>query len=94
MVVGRRKGESAGEGVDILLPEIPWGEQAIVRTRNHEVDFGFGKVPVLTVEDVVLAKLYPGLFTNVNNPGYAIQVPSSGPRIWMTCNPSLPPRTR
>ena len=55
MVVGRKKGESSGEGVDILLPEIPWAEQAVTRAQDNQVDFGFGDVPTLTVEDVVIA---------------------------------------
>jgi len=58
MVVGRRAGSSAGEGVDILLPEIPWTEQAVLRAQDNPVDFGFGSVPALTVEDVIVAKLY------------------------------------
>lgn len=58
MVVGRKKGELSGEGVDILLPEIPWAEQAVIRAQDNQVDFGFGDVPALTVEDVVIAKLF------------------------------------
>jgi len=58
MVVGRKKDVVAGEGVDILLPAIPWVADAVRRARDNSVDFGFGPVPVLTVEDVVLSKLY------------------------------------
>lgn len=58
MVVGRKAGDSAGEGVDILLPEIPWVEQAVRRAKNNLVDYGFGPIPALTVEDVIIAKLY------------------------------------
>lgn len=58
MVVGRRKDTSSGEGVDLLLPEIPWAKQAVLRAQDNQVDFGFGDVPALTVEDVVIAKLY------------------------------------
>lgn len=58
MVVGRKKDDSSGEGVDILLPEIPWVEQAVTRAQSNLVDFGFGSVPALAVEDVILAKLY------------------------------------
>jgi hypothetical protein len=28
------------------------------RAQANEVDFGFGRVPALTIEDVVLSKLY------------------------------------
>jgi hypothetical protein len=58
MIVGRPPGDPGGEGVDILLPEIPWVESALHRARANDVDFGFGPVPTLTLEDAVLSKLY------------------------------------
>ncbi|HMO49937.1 MAG TPA: nucleotidyl transferase AbiEii/AbiGii toxin family protein [Kiritimatiellia bacterium] len=58
MVVGRKTGDSSGEGVDILLPEIPWVADAVRRATNNLVDYGFGPVPALTVEDVIIAKLF------------------------------------
>jgi len=58
MVVGRREGDASGEGVDILLPAIPWATDAVRRAQENRVDFGFGAVPVLTTEDVVLSKLF------------------------------------
>lgn len=58
MIVGRTEGTSGGEGVDILLPAIPWVRDAVLRAQSNLVDFGFGPVPVLSVEDVVLSKLY------------------------------------
>lgn len=58
MVVGRLAGASTGEGVDILLPAIPWVTDAVQRAQANAVDFGFGSVPALTLEDVIIAKLY------------------------------------
>jgi len=58
MVVGRQSGDSSGTGVDILLPTIPWVTDAVQRAQDNEVDFGFGPVPVLTLEDLVLSKLW------------------------------------
>ncbi len=58
MVVGRPEGKPFAEGVDILLPAIPWARDAVRRAQANEVDFGFGPVPSLTLEDVILAKLY------------------------------------
>jgi hypothetical protein len=58
MVIGRAAGHPSAEGVDILLPSIPWAKDAVQRAQSNEVDFGFGPVPALTVEDVVLSKLY------------------------------------
>jgi hypothetical protein len=57
IVVGRPAGDPAGEGVDILLPAIPWVADAVRRAQANLVDFGFGPVPALTLEDAVLAKL-------------------------------------
>jgi hypothetical protein len=58
MVVGRSASKEFAEGVDILLPAIPWVKDAVRRAQANEVDFGFGGVPVLTIEDVILSKLY------------------------------------
>ncbi len=58
MVVGRVPGHEDQEGVDILLPEIPWVREGVRRAQFNPVDFGFGPVPVLTLEDVILSKLY------------------------------------
>lgn len=58
MVIGRTKDDTSGEGVDILLPAIPWAGDAVTRAQSNQVDFGFGPVPVLTLEDVILSKLY------------------------------------
>jgi len=58
IVVGRPAGEPSGAGVDILLPSIPWLSDAVARAQINSVDFGFGAVPTLTLEDVLIAKLY------------------------------------
>lgn len=57
MIVGRSAAKESGEGVDILLPAIPWVKDAVRRAQVNEVDFGFGRIPALTIEDVILAKL-------------------------------------
>ena len=58
MVVGRPADKASAEGVDILLPAIPWVTDAVRRAQANAVDFGFGAVPALTLEDIILAKLY------------------------------------
>ena len=57
MIVGRSAAKESAEGVDILLPAIPWVKEAVRRAQANEVDFGFGRIPALTIEDVVLSKL-------------------------------------
>ena len=58
MIVGRPPDNPAGEGVDVLLPSMPWVESALKRAQANEVDFGFGPVPTLTIEDAILSKLH------------------------------------
>ncbi len=58
MVVGRAADQSHEWGVDILLPALPWAKDAVVRAQDNRVDFGFGAVPTLTLEDMILAKLH------------------------------------
>ena len=58
MIIGRRKDKETEEGVDILLPAVPWVKNAVDRAQGNLVDFGFGPVPALSLEDVILSKLY------------------------------------
>ncbi len=58
MVVGRSADQSHAWGVDILLPAMPWARNAVSRAQDNRIDFGFGAVPTLTLEDVILAKLH------------------------------------
>lgn len=58
MIVGTVVDSPVHEGVDLLLPAIPWVRVAVLRSRDNTVDFGFGPQPVLTAEDVLVSKLY------------------------------------
>lgn len=58
MVCGLPPKDSGAIQVDFLLPIIPWFESALFRSEKNLVDFGFGKIPCLTVEDVILSKLF------------------------------------
>lgn len=42
--------------VDILLPEVPWVPAAVERAQSNMIDLGFAMVPVITPEDLILAK--------------------------------------
>ncbi len=44
--------------LDILLPELPWVEQAVERAQHNVFTLGFGEVPVITPEDLIIAKCY------------------------------------
>lgn len=60
ILVGRK--EDTSYGVDLLLPQFPWFEKALSRAQSNKIDFnlGFGSIPTITAEDVILAKLYAG----------------------------------
>ncbi len=58
IIGGRTSEEGLPYGLDFLLPTLPWVESAVQRARNNFIDFGFGKIPALTVEDVLVSKLY------------------------------------
>ncbi|MCC6954621.1 MAG: nucleotidyl transferase AbiEii/AbiGii toxin family protein [Deltaproteobacteria bacterium] len=60
MVLGRpleKKTGSVGWGVDFLLSTLPWVPRALERAQHHRVDFGFGAIPCLTLEDLITSKL-------------------------------------
>ena len=42
--------------VDILLPEVSWVTEAVERAQHNKMDLGFAMVPVITPEDLILAK--------------------------------------
>lgn len=44
--------------VDILLPNMPWVSQAVQRAQLNKLDFGFAEVPVITPEDLIVAKCF------------------------------------
>ena len=58
LLVGRDPSNEDGIGVDILLSTIPWAKEAIKRAQDNKFDYGFGSVPTLTIEDLLVAKLY------------------------------------
>jgi hypothetical protein len=44
--------------VDVLLPELPWVKNAVLRAQNNLIDLGFAHVPVITPEDLLIAKCF------------------------------------
>jgi len=42
--------------LDILLPGIPWVQEAVERAQSNLIDLGFAMVPVITPEDLIVAK--------------------------------------
>lgn len=58
IVAGRSPDDPSKIGLDFILPAMPWFESALVRAEQNKIDFGFGPVPCLTVEDIILSKFY------------------------------------
>jgi len=50
-----RDGEVTGI-LDILLPDVPWVQEAVERAQSNLIDLGFAMVPVITPEDLIVAK--------------------------------------
>lgn len=44
-------------GIDFLLPVFPWIEKAVSRAQENLLDYGFGKIPTITIEDLLIAKI-------------------------------------
>ncbi len=55
LLVGRKKNQV---GVDFLLENIPWVKEAVKRAKKNKIDFGFGLVPCITVEDLIISKCF------------------------------------
>lgn len=58
IIAGRAKKNEKKIGLDFILPKMPWFEEAIERAKVNEINFGFGPIPCLTKEDVIISKLY------------------------------------
>lgn len=58
MVTSKPSGNELKGIIDILLPELPWVENAVRRAQSNRINLGFALVPVITPEDLVIAKCY------------------------------------
>lgn len=58
LVIGREDHASGYVGIDFLLPVLPWIRPAVQRAQANLLDFGFAKLPTVTVEDLFVAKLF------------------------------------
>lgn len=67
IAVGRKKEQKNEIGVDLLLPSFPWFNSALNRAEKHVLDFGFAKVPSVTVEDMILIKLSAGRAKDIDD---------------------------
>ena len=57
LLIGRGDMQSTFIGINFLLPIFPWVPTAVARAQSNLVDYGFSRLPTLTVEDMIVAKL-------------------------------------
>lgn len=57
LICGRIAEDSLFIGVDFLLPVFPWVKDAVFRAQSNLIDYGFSKLPTITVEDLLIAKI-------------------------------------
>lgn len=58
LLSGRAPKQPHSISVDLILSSMPWVLNAIERASPNRVDFGFDAIPCLTLEDLILSKLY------------------------------------
>lgn len=58
IIAGRPAEDDAGIGLDFILPEMPWFTSALGRAKLNRLDFGFGPIPCLTREDIMISKFH------------------------------------
>lgn len=58
IIAGRAEKGEHRLGLDFILPEMPWSKKAMERAKYNRIDFGFGPIPCLTKEDIIISKLY------------------------------------
>jgi len=58
LVAGRSQGDNTKIELDFILPAIPWFDSALDRAELNKINFSFGTIPCLTVEDLILSKFY------------------------------------
>jgi len=58
MLIGKENDSESTLSLDILLPAFPWLEKAVLRAQENIIDFGFAELPMLTPEDLLIAKQF------------------------------------
>ena len=57
IIVGRDAKNKDRVGLDFILPAMPWFASALERAQLNQIDFGFGSIPTITPEDLLIAKV-------------------------------------
>lgn len=57
ILVGRAD-DSKGLGIDFILPSMPWALSALERAQTNLLNIGFGEIPIVTKEDLIISKCF------------------------------------
>ncbi|MBL7662468.1 nucleotidyl transferase AbiEii/AbiGii toxin family protein [bacterium] len=58
LIIGQMPGQELSSTIDFLLPVFPWFENALERAKDNLLNYGFAKLPTITIEDIIVAKLF------------------------------------
>jgi hypothetical protein len=58
LVIGQTSPDTFDGSVDLLLPVLPWIDQAVKRGQANLIDYGFSRLPTVTPEDLIIAKAF------------------------------------
>lgn len=57
-IIKKFKNDKQRMKLNCILPSMPWFDEALKRAQYNKIDFGFGPIPSLTKEDVIISKFY------------------------------------
>lgn len=57
LIAGREGNDQRFIGIDLLLPVQFWVQQAVALAQKNMIDFGFARLPTITPESLVIAKI-------------------------------------
>ncbi|MCO6430884.1 MAG: nucleotidyl transferase AbiEii/AbiGii toxin family protein [Deltaproteobacteria bacterium] len=57
LVCARDQTDERFAGIDFLLPVQPWIEDGVKIAQSNEIDYGFARLPTVTPESLIVAKL-------------------------------------
>ena len=58
LIIGQTSPDTFDGTVDLLLPVLPWVDQAVKRGQANLIDYGFSRLPTVTPEDLIIAKAF------------------------------------
>lgn len=60
LICARDESSDRFVGIDFLLPVLPWVPDGVSNAQTNLIDYGFGAIPTITPEDLIIAKKIAG----------------------------------